>query len=524
MLVRAMHDDGVDIWGDGSTFKGNDIERFYRYGLLANPDLRIYKPWLDADFVAELGGRHEMSQWLVEHGLPYRDSAEKAYSTDANIWGATHEAKTLEHLDVSLESVEPIMGVKHWDPSVAIEAEDVTIQFHKGRPIAINGTAYADPVALVLEANAIGGRHGLGMSDQIENRIIEAKSRGIYEAPGMALLWIAYERLLNAIHNEDTLATYHDQGRRLGRLLYEGRWLDPQALMLREATQRWVASLVTGEVTLRLRRGEDYSILRTDGPALLLPPRQALDGARRDRGVRPDRPDRPADDAQPRHRRLPRQARAVRRPAVRRGPGPGRARHPARRPAAPAATTGSPRTRPSPTTSTTRPWTMPPWRWARTDGAWHDNEGSLWGGRFASGPSPELVALSRSTHFDWRLTPYDLAGSRAHANALHAAGLLTDDDHAALLGRSRRAGGAVRRRVAAPGPVRRGRPRRPRAAAHRRGRRGGRRTAARRPQPQRPGGHAVQDVPARPRPHRSACCCSTSSRRSPTRPAATSTW
>lgn len=267
MLVRAMHEDDVDIWGDGSTFKGNDIERFYRYGLLANPSLQIYKPWLDADFVTELGGRAEMSQWLTERELPYRDSKEKAYSTDANIWGATHEAKTLEHLDVSLEIVEPIMGVKFWDPSVHIETEDVTIRFDQGRPVAINETSYDDPVALVLEANAIGGRHGLGMSDQIENRIIEAKSRGIYEAPGMALLWIAYERLLNAIHNEDTIATYHGEGRRLGRLLYEGRWLDPQALMLRESIQRWIASLVTGEVTLRLRRGEDYSVLRTDGPA-----------------------------------------------------------------------------------------------------------------------------------------------------------------------------------------------------------------------------------------------------------------
>ncbi len=266
MLVRAMHEDGVDIWGDGSTFKGNDIERFYRYGLLANPDLRIYKPWLDADFVSELGGRAEMSQWLTERDLPYRDSQEKAYSTDANIWGATHEAKTLEHLDVSLETVEPIMGVRFWDPLVEIAPEDVTVGFREGRPVSINGTSYDDPVALVHEANAIGGRHGLGMSDQIENRIIEAKSRGIYEAPGMALLWIAYERLLNAIHNEDTLANYHLEGRRLGRLLYEGRWLDPQALMLRESIQRWIASLVTGEVTLRLRRGEDYTVLRSDGP------------------------------------------------------------------------------------------------------------------------------------------------------------------------------------------------------------------------------------------------------------------
>jgi argininosuccinate synthase len=267
MLVRAMHSDDVNIWGDGSTFKGNDIERFYRYGLLANPSLRIYKPWLDAQFVHELGGRAEMSHWLAERDLPYRDSHEKAYSTDANIWGATHEAKTLEHLNVSLETVEPIMGVKFWDPDVRIAAEEVTVEFDAGRPVAINGVEYDDPVELVHTANAVGGRHGLGMSDQIENRIIEAKSRGIYEAPGMALLWIAYERLLNAIHNEDTIANYHAEGRRLGRLLYEGRWLDPQSLMLRESIQRWVAALVTGTVTLRLRRGEDYSVLDTNGPA-----------------------------------------------------------------------------------------------------------------------------------------------------------------------------------------------------------------------------------------------------------------
>ncbi|BBH18372.1 argininosuccinate synthase [Nocardioides baekrokdamisoli] len=267
MLVRAMREDDVDIWGDGSTYKGNDIERFYRYGLMANPNLRIYKPWLDNTFVTQLGGRSEMSQWLVEHNLPYRDSTEKAYSTDANIWGATHEAKTLEHLDVSLEIVEPIMGVKFWDPSVVIDTEDVAISFESGRPVAINGQRFDDPVALVMEANAVGGRHGLGMSDQIENRIIEAKSRGIYEAPGMALLFVAYERLLNAIHNEDTIANYTAEGRRLGRLLYEGRWFDPQAFMLRESIQRWVASVVTGEVTLRLRRGEDYTVLRTDGPA-----------------------------------------------------------------------------------------------------------------------------------------------------------------------------------------------------------------------------------------------------------------
>ena len=265
LLVRAMLQDGVDIWGDGSTYKGNDIERFYRYGLLANPNLRIYKPWLDADFVQELGGRKEMSQWLVKHKLPYRDSVEKAYSTDANILGATHEAKTLENLDVSLETVQPIMGVRYWDPQVEIKSEDVVIEFVQGRPHSINGKTFKSAVDLIHEANAVGGRHGLGMSDQIENRIIEAKSRGIYEAPGMALLFIAYERLITAIHNEDTIANYHAEGRRLGRLLYEGRWLDPQALMLRESLQRWVSSAVTGKVTLRLRRGDDFTILNTEG-------------------------------------------------------------------------------------------------------------------------------------------------------------------------------------------------------------------------------------------------------------------
>jgi argininosuccinate synthase len=265
LLVRAMLEDGVSIWGDGSTYKGNDIERFYRYGLLANPNLRIYKPWLDKDFVSELGGRKEMSEYLTKHNLPYRDSKEKAYSTDANILGATHEAKQLELLDVSMEIVEPIMGVAFWREDVKIATEDVRVEFKAGRPTAINGKAL-DPVALLMEANSIGGRHGLGMSDQIENRIIEAKSRGIYEAPGMALLYIAYERLLSAIHNEDTIANYHAEGRRLGRLLYEGRWLDPQSLMLRESLQRWVASAVTGEVTIRLRRGDDYSIIKTQGP------------------------------------------------------------------------------------------------------------------------------------------------------------------------------------------------------------------------------------------------------------------
>ena len=265
LLVRAMREDGVEIWGDGSTYKGNDIERFYRYGLLANPNLRVYKPWLDADFVNELGGRQEMSEWLTVRNLPYRASKEKAYSTDANMLGATHEAKSLENLDTSFEIVEPIMGVKFWDDSVDIKSEDVSIEFEQGRPARINGKTFATAVDLMYEANSIGGRHGLGMSDQIENRIIEAKSRGIYEAPGMALIHIAYERLLSAIHNEDTIAQYHSEGRRMGRLLYEGRWLDPQTLMLREALTKWVASAVNGTVTLRLRRGDDYTILDTHG-------------------------------------------------------------------------------------------------------------------------------------------------------------------------------------------------------------------------------------------------------------------
>ena len=272
LLVRAMHDDGVDIWGDGSTYKGNDIERFYRYGLLVNPKLRVYKPWLDETFVAELGGRAEMSAFLESRELPYRASSEKAYSTDANIWGATHEAKLLEELSSSMDIVEPIMGVAHYRDDVAIDVETVSIRFHEGWPVAINGREFADQVELVHEANRIGGRHGLGMSDQIENRIIEAKSRGIYEAPGLALLFIAYERLVSAIHNEDTLDNYRTMGRRLGRLLYEGRWFDPQSLMLREPIMRWVGSAITGEVSIRLRRGDDYTILKTSGPHLTYAP------------------------------------------------------------------------------------------------------------------------------------------------------------------------------------------------------------------------------------------------------------
>jgi argininosuccinate synthase len=270
LLVHAMQELGVNIWGDGSTYKGNDIERFYRYGLLANENLHIYKPWLDEAFVAELGGRTEMSEWLAARGLPHGTSVEKAYSTDANMLGSTHEAKDLERLDTSMRIVEPIMGVAHWDPGVEIEPEVVTIAFEDGAPVG-------DPVDVIREMNVVGGRHGLGMSDQIENRIIEAKSRGIYEAPGMALLHIAYERLLSAIHNEATLERYAVDGRRLGRLLYEGRWFDPQALMLRDALQRYVARPVTGEVTIELRRGDDYTILETRGELTYDPERLSME-------------------------------------------------------------------------------------------------------------------------------------------------------------------------------------------------------------------------------------------------------
>ena len=271
-LVVAMKEDGVNIWGDGSTYKGNDIERFYRYGLLANPALRIYKPWLDQRFIDELGGRKEMSEYLVAHGFDYKMSVEKAYSTDSNMLGATHEAKDLEFLDKGLSIVNPIMGVAFWREEVPVKAETVSVRFEEGRPVALNGMGFVDPVALFAEANAIGGRHGLGTSDQIENRIIEAKSRGIYEAPGMALLHIAYERLVTGIHNEDTIEQYRSNGRRLGRLLYQGRWFDPQALMLRETAQRWVARAITGEVALELRRGNDYTLLDTTSPNLTYAP------------------------------------------------------------------------------------------------------------------------------------------------------------------------------------------------------------------------------------------------------------
>jgi argininosuccinate synthase len=272
MLVVSMKEDDVHIWGDGSTFKGNDIERFYRYGLLANPNLRIYKPWLDQQFIDELGGRKEMSEYMRQAGLAYRMSADQAYSTDSNMLGATHEAKDLEQLNTGIRIVEPIMGVAFWRDDVAVAPETVTIRFVEGRPSALNGRTFDDPVELMLEANRIGGRHGLGMSDQIENRIIEAKSRGIYEAPGMALLFIAYERLLTGIHNEDTIEQYRDQGRRLGRLLYQGRWFDSQSLLLRETAQRWVARAITGDVTVELRRGNDYSILDTVSPNLTYKP------------------------------------------------------------------------------------------------------------------------------------------------------------------------------------------------------------------------------------------------------------
>jgi len=272
MLVLAMKDDHVNVWGDGSTFKGNDIERFYRYGLLANPSLRIYKPWLDQAFIDELGGRKEMSEYMQRAGLAYHMSVEKAYSTDSNMLGATHEAKDLEHLNSSIKIVEPIMGVASWRPDVVVKPEEVTVTFEEGMPVSLNGQRFGDLVALMMEANRIGGRHGLGMSDQIENRIIEAKSRGIYEAPGLALFFIAYERLVTGIHNEDTIEDYRDSGRRLGRLLYQGRWFDPQAMKLRESAQRWVASTITGEVVVELRRGNDYSILDTRSPNLTYKP------------------------------------------------------------------------------------------------------------------------------------------------------------------------------------------------------------------------------------------------------------
>jgi argininosuccinate synthase len=272
MLVAAMKEDDVNIWGDGSTFKGNDIERFYRYGLLTNPDLKIYKPWLDQAFIDELGGRAEMSEYMRQSGFEYRMSAEKAYSTDSNMLGATHEAKDLEHLNSGIRIVQPIMGVAFWRDDVDVKREEVTVRFDEGRPVALNGIEYSDAVEFMLEANRIGGRHGLGMSDQIENRIIEAKSRGIYEAPGMALLFIAYERLVTGIHNEDTIEQYRDNGRKLGRLLYQGRWFDPQAIMLRETAQRWVARAITGEVTIELRRGNDYSIVNTDSANLTYKP------------------------------------------------------------------------------------------------------------------------------------------------------------------------------------------------------------------------------------------------------------
>jgi argininosuccinate synthase len=272
MLVASMKEDDVHIWGDGSTFKGNDIERFYRYGLLANPSLKIYKPWLDQDFIDELGGRAEMSAYMTKAGFTYRMSAEKAYSTDSNMLGATHEAKDLERLDSGMTIVEPIMGVAFWRDDVAVKRETVTVRFDEGHPVSLNGITCKDHVQLLLEANRIAGRHGLGMSDQIENRIIEAKSRGIYEGPGLALLFVAYERLVTGIHNEDTLEQYRDNGRRLGRLLYQGRWFDPQAMMLRETAQRWIARAITGEVTIELRRGNDYSILNTVSPNLTYKP------------------------------------------------------------------------------------------------------------------------------------------------------------------------------------------------------------------------------------------------------------
>jgi len=271
-IIRAMREDDVNVFGDGSTYKGNDIQRFYRYGILTNPALKIYKPWLDRAFVDAFGGRTEMTDYLMSLGMPYTASADKAYSTDSNALGATHEAKKLEYLNEGMRIVEPIMGVPFWKREVAIEPEEITIEFEAGLPVSVGGLRLEKPIDILLEANRIGGRHGLGMSDQIENRVIDAKSRGIYEAPGMALLHIAYERLLSAIHNESTLDLYFTLGRRLGRLLYEGKWFDPEALMLKDAFTRWIAPSVTGSVTLELRRGDDYGILDTKAEYMMYGP------------------------------------------------------------------------------------------------------------------------------------------------------------------------------------------------------------------------------------------------------------
>jgi argininosuccinate synthase len=262
-IVRAMREDGVHIFSDGSTHKGNDIQRFYRYGVLTNPELTIYKPWLDPRFVEQFGGRKEMSEYLISLELPYRMGTEKAYSTDANALGATHEAKDLEFLDKGMRIVNPIMGVPFWRPETEVRPEEVVVEFDAGVPVALGGRRFGSRVELLLEANRVGGRHGLGMSDQIENRVIDAKSRGIYEAPGMALFHLAYERLLSAIHNENTTDLYFTLGRRLGRLLYEGRWFDPEAMLLKDALTRWVAPSITGAVTIELRRGDDYTIVDT---------------------------------------------------------------------------------------------------------------------------------------------------------------------------------------------------------------------------------------------------------------------
>ena len=309
MLVVAMKEDDVDIWGDGSTFKGNDIERFYRYGLLANPHLRVYKPWLDQQFIDELGGRKEMSEYMIAHGFEYKMSVEKAYSTDSNILGATHEAKDLEFLNKGITIVQPIMGVAFWRDDVAVKAETVSVRFEEGQPVALNGRTFADALALFTEANADRRpprpRHVATRSRTASSRPRAAAST---RRPGMALLHIAYERLVTGIHNEDTIEQYRNNGRRLGRLLYQGRWFDPQSMMLRETAQRWVARAVTGEVTVELRRGNDYSLLDTDQPEPDLQAGTADDGERRRGVLHAAGPHRPADDAQPRHHRHARQA------------------------------------------------------------------------------------------------------------------------------------------------------------------------------------------------------------------------
>ena len=428
MLVTAMKEDDVNIWGDGSTFKGNDIERFYRYGLLVNPELKVYKPWLDAAFIDELGGRAEMSDFMQRSGFAYKMSAEKAYSTDSNILGATHEAKDLEFLSSSIRIVVPIMGTASWRDDVAIAPEEVTVRFEEGFPVALNGQHFDDPVELLLEANRIGGRHGLGMSDQIENRIIEAKSRGIYEAPGLALLYIAYERLITGIHNEDTIEQYRENGRKLGRLLYQGRWFDPQAIMLREAAQRWVAKPVTGEVTLELRRGNDYSILNTESPNLTFHA-ERLSMEKTDSAFSPrDRIGqltmRNLDIADTREKLLTYAASRPPHAEQRHGNAPAEQR---------SGKGISEVTQNNEVALNENERVLMKAEEASNITMSNEQQsGKMWSGRFREPLDKEFEQWQRSIVFDWQLLEEEVAASKAHASALAAAGILTASETAEL--------------------------------------------------------------------------------------------